>query len=403
MRFEHGARSVTGRRSVNQDAWMVRPEIGLFAVSDGMGGLADGEEASARSVAWLDRYATLLDRHRLRVKESPDPPAKLALLSALEVIFREASADIFQMAQRRDSSMGATLTAGLVAGQDLFVAHVGDTRIYLVRGGTTRIVTQDHSVAAERLRRGRMSRQEYDRSELRSLLYQAMGVNPEVDPDVLEVALADDDVLVLCSDGVWAAFRDDEVGELAVQGSPEQAAEALVRNAYERGATDNLTAVVVRCHSERQGVGVDWEAIFQHTPLFAGLDVAARDRLAPYLRDMNLGPGDPVVREGDRGEELFLVLDGRLLVSRQGIQLGLLEPGQHFGEIALALDCPRTASVEALTPCRLVALHRDQLDELILRRPELGALILSRLLVHMASQVLDLDARILRLETRQDR
>lgn len=400
MQLTYAARTIAGRRPSNQDSWLSRPESGLFVVSDGMGGLSSGEEASNRTVAWMDSARLSLDPLRARVCASADPPGNLALLDALEATFQQATRDIYEMSQERNESMGATLSVGLVAGENLFIAHVGDTRIYLLRSGRLRLLTLDHSVAAERLRRGRMTAEEYARSPLKSMLYQAIGTSPEVAPDLLEIPLQHEDVLVLCSDGVWGSLEDATLGRIAADPDLETAAEELVRVAFENGSTDNCTAMVVRVRfrDEGAGAGVRWDEVLRSTPLFSHLDASSRDRLAPFLAEIRVGAGEVVVEEGAPGEELYVVLEGELAVSRQGVELATLSSGDHFGEIALVLDSPRQATVRAVSGARLLVLKRDTLDELISRRPDIGALVLSRLLTRVAQELVDLSGRLVAIE-----
>ena len=400
MPLTSAAHSLTGHRSSNQDAWLARPDSGLFAVSDGMGGLASGEEASNRTIAWLDGARLITDPLRQGIREKCDPPRNLALLDAMENTFQQATADIYDISQERNESMGATLSVGIVAGDNLFIAHVGDTRIYLLRQGNLRLLTLDHSVAAERVRRGRMTREEYARSPLRSMLYQAIGTSPEVTPDLLELPLQHDDILILCSDGVWGALADSDFITLGAHDHLDTMAESLVKVAFEKGSNDNLTALVVRYRSDKEPLtaGVQWGALLQTTPLFSHLDAPARDRLAPFLQEIRCRIGDVVIREGLPGEELYVVLEGELEVTRQGVDLAVLQKGEHFGEIALVLDSPRMATVTAITECRLLVLHRTILDELIVRRPEIGALLLSRLLTQVAEELVEVSGRVVALE-----
>jgi len=397
MRLQFAARSVTGRRSTNQDAWLARPESGLFAVSDGMGGLASGEEASNRTIGWLDSARLALDPLRELLLMRPDPPANLALLDALDSTFQQATSDIHGLGLDRGETMGATLTAGVVVGENLFIAHVGDTRVYLRRNQTLRQLTLDHSVAAERVRRGKMTLAEFEVSPYKNMLYQAVGITPEVSPDLLEVPLQDGDTLVFCCDGVWGSIDDEAFLRITGNDHLDCVAEDLLQYAYENGSSDNLTALVVRCRAE-QKAGVDWNSVLQCTPLFSHLDAAARDRLAPFLQEIRCRPGDTVIREGDPGDDLFLVLEGEFSVLRAGVELRGLGQGDHFGEIALILDLPRQATVQALSAARLLVLRRRDLEELIVRRPEIGALILSRLLAHVAEDLVAVSGRLVAAE-----
>lgn len=402
MRIYAGAASRTGRRTHNEDSLLMLPERGVFAVSDGMGGLEAGEEASAAAVGWVERASEGLDALRRRVEERADPGSKLALLEGLEAIFRKSTEVIYKTAQSRNCQMGATLTVAVIAGDALFVCHVGDSRLYLLRGGRAAPLTTDHSVGALQLRRGQITQEEYNRSDMRHVLYQALGVLPEVRPDVIEFGIEDGDAAVICSDGVWDHVPRSEMARIVDDYDPKTAAGLLLDLAYERGSTDNLTAVVVRCETPMGTMGdsVDWDSVLQRIPLFASLDSAARMQLAPYLAVVRCPPGEYLIREGEPGEELYAIIDGELSVSRGGVELRRMGPGEHFGEIALALDAPRSASVRAVVPTRLLVLNRAQVDAIIDRTPAIGARVMARLVQTLAERVVELSERVVELKRR---
>jgi serine/threonine protein phosphatase PrpC len=150
--------------------------------------------------------------------------------------------------------MGATVTAIWVDDGKLSLAHVGDSRAYLLRSGSLQQLTNDHSLVAEQVRRGILTPAEAERSEMQSVLLRALGAHPEIEVDAEEQALFGRDVLLLCSDGLTRMVTEPEIaGTLQSEPDPAKAAARLVSLANEQGGADNITVVVVRVEMESKG------------------------------------------------------------------------------------------------------------------------------------------------------
>lgn len=228
-----GVKTDVGRvRRLNEDAYWVAPPY--FAVADGMGGHAAGEVASRLAV----------DAVRAVAEANPDAPAEhvipLAMRSANEAVWR-CSREVAAL-----HGMGTTLTVVKLEPGRCVIGHVGDSRCYLVRGRTLRQVTQDHSVVAELVRAGNLSRDEAFDHPQRNLLTRALGVRPDVKPDILIEAVRPGDRLLLCTDGLTSLVPDEDVLSLVADSDdPDAVAARLVHAANERGGSDNITVVVV--------------------------------------------------------------------------------------------------------------------------------------------------------------
>ncbi len=213
-----GARSDAGQvRENNEDSWLVREGRGvtLLAVADGVGGIAGGEQASAAAIDTLSR----------RFYESL---ATQDLRSSLAAAVRDANDAVVRAAADRGEASATTLVVAAVRRGEATIANVGDSRAYLVRGGTARQVTTDHSGA------------------LPNEITRFLGDERGIQPDVFVESLRSGDRLVLCSDGLTRHVADDEIAARAVQGDPARAANDLVELANERGGEDNVTVVIYR-------------------------------------------------------------------------------------------------------------------------------------------------------------
>jgi PPM family protein phosphatase len=261
LEMEAGGCTDTGRvRKNNEDSYRLAPEIGLFVLSDGMGGLAAGEVASRVTVdtivahccdAKADPLVPLIGGRVSGVSDAANRLASAIRLANRAV--REAAAQ--SGAGGKDSSwsgMGATVVAAWVNDGRLSVAHVGDSRAYRLRGDVFEQLTRDHSFVAEQVSGGMLSEEEASRSDLQNVLTRALGVEAEVEVDVVEELVIEGDALLLCSDGLTRELSDSQIAAVLNSGeNVERVAELLVDLANQAGGGDNITAVVLRCGPKR--------------------------------------------------------------------------------------------------------------------------------------------------------
>jgi serine/threonine protein phosphatase PrpC len=258
MEIEFGAQSDTGCvRENNEDSYRVAPEMNLFVLSDGMGGLESGEVASRLAVD------TILERWRETERNSSLPLAgeriegvsdasnqlASAIRSANEVVYRAAQQGPGQR------GMGATIVAVQCIDERMSVAHVGDSRIYRLRGGQLDQLTRDHSFVAEQVRHGKMTEEEAASSTMQNVLVRALGIEPTVEVDVSEELLMENDTVLLCSDGLTRELSDAQIAAVRGESSETQAAaRRLVDMAKQAGGGDNVTVIVLRRATKPAGV-----------------------------------------------------------------------------------------------------------------------------------------------------
>jgi protein phosphatase len=216
-------------RSVNEDAFFVDDDSRLFAVADGMGGHQAGEVASATAIAAL---RTGLDEGR---------PIDEVIADANAAVVERASGD---PALR---GMGTTLTAAVLGDdQVLVIGHVGDSRAYLLRDGVLEQLTVDHSVVAELIAAGQLTEAEAEIDPRRAMITRALGIDVDVEVDVITVDLSVGDRLLFCSDGLTTMLRDDAIADvLRNETDRARAAQELVEAANDAGGSDNITVLLV--------------------------------------------------------------------------------------------------------------------------------------------------------------
>jgi serine/threonine protein phosphatase PrpC len=221
-------------RPTNEDAFLVAPDPGLFVVADGVGGNAAGEVASRLAVDTLQA-----------VFERPHQPGLPLLVAAVQ----HANARVYTAAHedRSLSGMATTLTALLVLGETIALAHVGDSRAYLLRGQRLAQLTDDHLLVNELLRIGHITQSEAETSTVRHIITRAVGADERIDVDARLLAVEPGDTLVLASDGLHGVVGDEDImGLLRVERDLERAAAQLVERANDGGGPDNTTVVLVR-------------------------------------------------------------------------------------------------------------------------------------------------------------
>lgn len=254
--FSGGVTNVGRVRTNNEDCFRIEEPLNLYVLSDGMGGEAHGEIASALAVEALVKHCQETEHDPAMTIFGDMPSNWSEKTKRLSSAVHLANKTIFDSAQAHPEQrgMGATLTAAWIDGPRLSVAHVGDSRAYLLRSGTLQQLTNDHSLVAEQVRRGILTPAEAERSDMQSVLLRALGAHEEIEVESEEHTLFGGDVLLLCSDGLTRMVTEPEIaGTLQAEPDPLKASERLVELANEQGGADNVTAVVVRVGSEPKG------------------------------------------------------------------------------------------------------------------------------------------------------
>lgn len=257
MRIVSGGVTDMGRvRTNNEDCYKIVEPLNLFVLSDGMGGEAHGEIASAMAVETVVKHCLDAETNPAAPVIGAVHPDWSARTKHLTTAVHLANRYIFKSAEKNPDrhGMGATLTAAWIAGVRLSIAHVGDSRAYLLRGGSLLQLTRDHSLVAEQVRRGILTAAEAEESDMQSVLLRALGAQALIEVDAEEHTLFPLDVLLLCSDGLTRMVTEPEIaGTLQAETDPVRAAEKLVGLANERGGPDNITVVIARLEKESRG------------------------------------------------------------------------------------------------------------------------------------------------------
>jgi serine/threonine protein phosphatase PrpC len=377
MHLSHTAdRTDIGRqRDHNEDAHLVLAELGLLAVADGMGGLEHGEVASSTAIGTLRAATSILEEFVGRVDADPSRAGRAALGSALEQISEVASTRIQQAVKGANS--GTTLVVGVVAGGHLLVANTGDSRAYLYRQGRARCLTDDHTVAAARLRAGLISQEEHDRSPYQHMLYQALGTAGEVDPDLFDEPLAAGDIVLLCSDGLTGPVSPEELDALlGSEDDLELLAQSLVDRANANGGPDNITVCLTRIDEGPSPEELEKDRLtFKQAIVTSALESADLRMVRHFFDFRVLAEGEVL----DLDEGMHLLLSG--MVQQGERSFG---PGQALGIGGLVTELEQPGA-QVTSAGASLWMSSDSYEQLERRRPRTAARLARGLLKELAT------------------
>ena len=224
------ARTDVGKvRASNQDA-LIEGEM-LWGVADGMGGHNGGETASAGARDGL-----------LEVLQGKEPS-----LDALREGVREANGRLYrqQLEDQSLSGMGTTLTVLWMSDHFAYIGHVGDSRVYLIRDGQFRQVTEDHSLVAELYRLGQLTREQAANHPMRNVITRAVGTEEQIEVDLMIEERRKGDLWLICSDGLYGMVSDEQIEAVLSAHTPKKAADLLLEMAMQAGGRDNISLVIL--------------------------------------------------------------------------------------------------------------------------------------------------------------
>jgi PPM family protein phosphatase len=252
----HSAKSDTGlKRLHNEDRFVADPPLGLYVVCDGMGGGNAGEIAGALAVETIHAYMAKAANQADLALIGPCNATVSAPANRLASAIRAANDAVHRESWSRPdyAGMGTTVVAALLYEEVLAIAHVGDSRLYLVRNGTIQALTTDHSWVTEQILKGFITEEEAELSPRRNIVTKALGVESSVDVELTEVPVKSGDMLLLCSDGLTRGVHPNDILHI-LSGSEDlpTMSDRLIVMANEAGGDDNTTVVVVALRDELQ-------------------------------------------------------------------------------------------------------------------------------------------------------
>ncbi len=388
------AASDTGRvRQENQDSYLVDPELGLYIVADGMGGSERGEVASELACSAIKERLLasreILDQH----EKEPSPEHASLLETLLAECLQNASHEIHRAASALTTEgrhMGTTLDAVLISADVAFTAHVGDSRIWLLRDNEARQITEDHTLVQERIRRGTLTQEQARSHHQRNVVTRALGVFESVMVDSLRIPLSPGDRLILASDGLYRHVEAHELAHWVENTAGNVAVDALVDLSNRRGGRDNITVLLAEMKPteefearDQSGPVPDHMNALRRCELFVFCTWRELAKVASACHVRDLPPGAFVFREEDTSRECYIVYRGQVRLTRGGTVMAEIGESGHFGEMSL-IDIPlRHATATALTPVRLLVLSHADFNRLLREDTALAVKVSWRLMQYL--------------------
>ncbi len=386
------ATDVGRQRDHNEDNFLIDKKLRLFVVCDGMGGHAAGEVASSITVHQI-RDAVYSNREMIdRFREDSDEVSAVEVLQVLEHAIQDACATVYNRAQLESDKrgMGTTASVLLIAGESDnlrgFIAHVGDSRIYLTRQSQCHQLTEDHSLMNELIKRGKVTEEEFDTSpykKFKNAVTRAVGVYASVEVDTFDFDILPGDNFLLCSDGMYVYFTEEELPGLLDAGDVKEVPKALIDQGNAGGGHDNITNVVVRVTAETTEPGdTRSEDLSLKLEVLKGMQLFRYLNYRELVGVMNLtetheySTGQAIIHQGEEGDAMFVVLSGEVSLHLKEAEVTRIGKGQHFGEMALVDRTVRSLSATAVQPSRLLAIRRKEFFRIIKKQPELSVKLL---------------------------
>lgn len=393
MELTFAAATDVGRqRTHNEDNFLIDKKLRLFLVADGMGGHAAGEVASSIAVHEI-RDAVYGNRDLIeRYRADGAGVQALEILQMLEHAVQSACSTVFNRAQSEQEKrgMGTTASVLLVAGAPDhlrgFIAHVGDSRIYLARQQQCHQLTEDHSLMNELVRRGKLKRDQVESSpykQFKNAVTRAVGVYASVEVDTFDFDILPGDRFLLSTDGLYAYLDEDGLPSLLGDGDVKEVPKKLIDVANDGGGHDNITGVVIRV-GDGSGTATQPKVgeaslkldALKAMQMFRYLSYRELVRVANSTTVVEHQAGDQVFAEGEPGETMYVVMSGEIKLSKGGVTVATLAKGQHFGEMSLIDRSTRSLTATASDVAMLVVVKRKDFYEIIKKEPELATKLL---------------------------
>ena len=357
-------------RQNNEDCIAIDPNGSFFILAAGMGSNEAGALASRSTCETIVR--TLVPKREQIDALASDvrPDARKMLMAALRDALHQAEREIFKLAGSNRSLKGLASTCDLVylANGTAYIAHVGDSRIYLLRGDTGRQLTLDHNMY-EFLRAQGKREDEIAYNPYRERIVRALGMSGNADIDTLQFDLRQGDRIVICSSGLHRYLQNaTHLAQLYRSVEPQRAAEFLTNFAYEHNGEACISNICIEISDpgmRHSSIETDSKiTALEQICFFRDLSYQEMLQVMPITFERTFEPGKVIIREGDEGDELFILVEGACEVTNSGVKLAKLEAGSSFGELSLVDRQPRSATVTALMPCRVLIIRAADFEKL---------------------------------------
>ena len=371
-------------RSNNEDTVWMDVDRSIYVVADGMGGHAAGAVASQTAVQTITHELSALED--IDHAQDGETSIRERIKQTIESAIRRAGAAVYEKGRANPElrGMGTTVSMLLLTEKRGYIAHVGDSRIYLLREGDVIQMTEDHSLLNELKKQGRSLPTGAKLKKYTNAITRAVGVYPDVNVDVLDFEITGDDTFLLCTDGLSEYLTDpSEIREVIEADGLPKAAGNFVALANERGGRDNISAIVVAIKDESVQEPISESSdltarlkTLQKMPLFQHLTYVELMEVLNLCITKSFSQGEKIFESNQPGNELYIVRQGAVVIQKDGVVLSRVGEGGHFGEMAIMDKGLRSADAYARTDCRLLEVPRKALFSLMRKDNDLAVKLL---------------------------
>jgi serine/threonine protein phosphatase PrpC len=400
-----GATDVGRSRKINEDSFLLSPDHNFVAVADGMGGYQRGDVA-AQLACNVVKEVIYTHKHIVELfRRAPSEASASAVKTMLDTTMQRACKEVHDAAVAmtgKGGRMGTTMDLVLFAGNKAFISHVGDGRVFLLRGGEVHQLTEDHTVAAQEAASG----VPVEQRSSRNVITRALGVFPNVMVDSLVFDLQVDDRVIICTDGLYKYVDESELAAELATGSVAEVVDRLIGLANERGGRDNISLVIFQAEAEGKAKE-DHEMVqrlerLRNVGLFQFCTYRELMKVCQMATPQAVPAGFVLFEEGAQGRECFIVEEGEITIRKAGQVLAVMTSGDYFGEMSF-IDVPiRSATAVATRDTKLLVIGRNQFLQLLKQDSELAAKLMWQLLQKMSRLVRSTNRRLVDETTAYD-
>jgi len=346
----------------NEDHFLIKNEVGLHIVCDGFGEDGRGALASQMTTEFIAQVMI----------------ASKKVFQAVNKISVQILSVISKDTVRRQ--MGTTLSMVLVVGNGVFMAHIGNSRIYLIRDDSVHLLTEDH-VTKKQDKNSKMVAEELTLHGLSSnALTRMIGSAQQLKVDLLYFEIMEGDTLLLCTDGAYNQLSENKILEMQKESNDSSLAKNIIDNSREKHITDNATVISISFdQAKMKKASVTPQVKFstlQKIPLFSEFDYKEMSKLLTFMKMKRIIKDQKVVTQGEMGQDLYIILAGSADVIIDTNKVNELTSGQYFGEVSLIDREPRSATIIATSDLEVLVLNRKDFTYLITHEPQISVKML---------------------------
>ncbi len=394
------------KRAHNEDYYDFDESLGLFVVCDGMGGHAAGEVASELACKTVFDFLKKKQKIFKSLSNSHDQAKKRRVSALVEEAILAANKVVYDLSRKDESKkgMGTTLVLCLVTKAGIFIGHVGDSRAYLVRKQKLIQMTEDHSLVNELIRSGIVTPEQGKNHPQGNVITQAIGVQKVIRPDILFHEVMHGDTVFICSDGLHDYLNDEIALKMHKKVGIKQLSKEFVRFANEKGGKDNITCISLQwgdrkgppAHPSEVNIAKKIETL-KKINLFSSLDYTELSQLLEVIQVRTVETRSTIVKEGEVGEDMFIILKGHVDILYGNAKVASLGPGRYFGEMSLIDRTPRSATIKTTTACKFMRILRSELFALLKREPRIGLKVFWAFLQSMNKRLRENDKKLFKV------